>query len=151
MFKFWYDVSTFNLDTTCKGEQMRNKKWKTLQVSDDDILNGQPNSFSCCPIALALDREECMQGKYEPGRSHWSPEVHCSDEMYINNSRDKEDYRALFIKYEDRDEVDDFIKAFDVWGPHGGGDILSDIPQIRFRYRLEHGDPNQWDITEARI
>ena len=141
-------IGTLGNNNNYEGELMKNKEWKILQVTDDDILNGKPNSMTCCAIALALDRQECMQGKYEPGRSHLSPEVHCSDEIYINNSKDKKDYLALFIKYEDRDEVDHFIKEYDEWGPHGGGDILSDITNLRFRYRIEHGDPMKWDIDE---
>ena len=30
MFKFWYDVSTFNLATTCKGEQIMD--WITQAI-----------------------------------------------------------------------------------------------------------------------
>ena len=130
--------------------------WREIQVSDDDILNGKPNSKTCCAIALAVDRVECMNrdGEFEPGRSDWQPEVHCSDELYIEhqgegiNALQVPEYYALDIHEDDRDDVDNFIKAYDKWAPHGGGDILSDLGNLRFRYRLEHykkpGETWEW-------
>ena len=115
--------------------------WKVLQLSDGDILNGKPNSMSCCAIALAFDREECMNrdGKFEPGMSHWVPEIHHSDEMYIQKEGEgAKNYFGVRLHPEDRDDVQDFIDSYDNWGPHGGGDMLDDFSGFRFRYQLEH-------------
>ena len=96
-------------------------KYKTLTVTADDVLNGKPNSQTCCAIALAVDRQECMnrEGKYEPGRSPWQPEINCSDEMYIEDKSNEDEYIALEVHPDDKDFVDDFIQAYDSWGKHG--------------------------------
>ncbi len=112
-------------------------EYKTITVTADDILNGKPNSNSCCAIALAVDKAECMnrEGKYEPGRSPWQPEINCSDEMYIEDKSNEDEYIALEVHKDDKDDVDDFIQAYDSWGKHGGGDILEDIGTISFQYK----------------
>ena len=138
---------------------MRNKEWKIAAVTEEDIECGAPGSNRSCAISLCIDRIEC-----QPRGDNWYPETHTSDEMYINNSDDDKDYRAFYIHPEDRDNVDSFIQAFDEEyfngdSPRDDDDyvgypaVFKDLLEHRlsFRYRLEHGDPAQWDITEARI
>jgi len=116
-----------------------NDNYKVLQLTEDDVRNGQPNSMSVCPIALAFDREECMNrdGEHKPGMSPWVAEVHCSDEMYIQKEGEgAKNYYGVYIHRDDRSDVDDFIQAVDA--PSGETPELEDLIGFRFRYRLEH-------------
>ena len=132
------------------------KEWKVAQLRDEDVINGAPGSNRCCAVALCLERLECESN---PKRTDWYPEVHSSDEIYINQGpyEEKQDYRWIDVHKEDRADLDEWIQAFDEENMDGSSprddedyigyeatyQMLLENP-IRFRYRVEKGDYNDW-------
>lgn len=123
------------------------KEWKVAQLRDEDVINGAPNSNRCCAVALCLERLEC-----ERKEDYWYPEVHSSDEIYINQGEyeEKQDYRLIAVHKDDKDILDEWIQAYDEENMDGSSprddedypgyaetyQTLLENP-IRFRYKVE--------------
>ena len=128
------------------------KEWKVAQLRDEDVINGAPNSNRCCAVALCLERLECERN---PKRTDWYPEVHCSDEIYINQGEyeEKQDYRLIVVHKDDKDRLDEWIQAYDEENMDGSSprddedypgyvetyQMLLENP-VRFRYKIERPD-----------
>ena len=128
------------------------QEWKVAQLRDEDVINGAPNSNRCCAVALCLERLECERN---PKRTDWYHEVHCSDEIYINQGEyeEKQDYRLIVVHKDDKDRLDEWIQAYDEENMDGSSprddedypgyaetyQMLLENP-VRFRYKIEKGD-----------
>ena len=128
------------------------QEWKVAQLRDEDVINGAPNSNRCCAVALCLERLECERN---PKRTDWYPEVHCADEIYINQGEyeEKQDYRLIVVHKEDKAALDEWIQAYDEENMDGSSprddedypgyeatyQMLLENP-ISFRYKIEKGD-----------
>ena len=128
------------------------QEWKVAQLRDEDVINGAPNSNRCCAVALCLERLECERN---PERTDWYPEVHCSDEIYINQGEyeEKQDYRLIVVHKDDKDRLDEWIQAYDEENMDGSSprddedypgyaetyQMLLENP-VRFRYKIERPD-----------
>ena len=86
------------------------EKWKVCNIQKHHILNGEPESARCCPIALAIEQEI---GSLEEYRGH-SPVILNAKDMHLEKIKfeDKE-ILAIDVFEGDREDVDNFIWDFD--------------------------------------
>ena len=115
---------------TNKGANMK-EEWKVCNVYKHHILDGEPESARCCPIALAMEQIVAKDSKY----NGYSPVISNAKDMHLEHLQgdDEELPLSIDVYEEDRLEVDNFIRDFDATY----GDETAPLPlPIRFRYRI---------------
>ena len=114
---------------TNKGVNMK-EEWKVCNIQTDHILDGEPESARCCPIALAIEQEIGSLKEYKD----YSPVILNAKDMHLEKIKfeDKE-ILAIDVFEGDREDVDNFIWDFDKT-------FSSDTEPLplpmRFRYRI---------------
>ena len=111
------------------------EEWKVCNIQADHILDGEPESARCCPIALAMEQEIGSLEEYKG----YSPVIPNAKDMYLEISsldRDLDGKKILAIDvFEgDRENVDNFIWDFDKTYDNETEPVP--LP-IEFRYRIK--------------
>ncbi len=107
------------------------EEWKVCDINTDHILNGEPESARCCPVALAIEQEIGSLKEYKD----YSPVILNAKDMHLEKIKfeDKE-ILAIDVFEGDREDVDNFIWDFDKT-------FSSDTEPLplpmRFRYRIK--------------
>jgi len=108
------------------------EEWKVCNVQIDHILDGEPQSARCCPIALAMEEIINNDDSYEG----YSPVVPSSVEMWLDKSSISDSPKVIPIEVceEDTVDVDNFILDFDATYD----DETAPLPSpMQFRYRIK--------------
>ena len=116
---------------TNKGVNMK-QEWKVCNVQIDHILDGEPVSARCCPIALAM--EEIINN--DDNFKGYSPVVPNAVEMWLDRSSISDSPKVIQIEVckEDTVDVDNFILDFDATYD----DETAPLPlPMQFRYRIK--------------
>ena len=106
------------------------EEWKVCNVYKHHILDGEPESARCCPIALAMEQIVAKDSKY----NGYSPVISNAKHMHLEKSDfDDKEILAIDVFEGDREDVDNFIWDFD----KTYDDETEPIPiPMRFRYRI---------------
>ena len=115
---------------TNKGANMK-EEWKVCNVQKHHILDGEPESARCCPIALAMEEIINNDDSYRG----YSPVIPNAKDMWLDRSSVDDDAKVIPIEVceEDREDVDNFIWDFD----KTYSDDTEPLPlPMRFRYRI---------------
>tara|TARA_B100000131_G_scaffold301270_1_gene323358 strand:- start:587 stop:985 length:399 start_codon:yes stop_codon:yes gene_type:complete len=117
---------------TNKGVNMK-EEWKVCNVQVDHILDGEPESARCCPIALAMEEIVGKSSKYKG----YIPVIPNAKDMFLDSaSLDDCEDKVIPIEVceEDREDVDNFIWDFD----KTYSDDTEPLPlPMQFRYRIK--------------
>jgi|TARA_R100000479_G_scaffold173941_2_gene121078 hypothetical protein len=116
---------------TNKGANMK-QEWKVCNVQIDHILDGEPESSRCCPIALAIEEIINNDDNYKK----YSPVIPNATDMYLDRSSVDDDAKVIPIEVFEGDtvDVDNFILDFDATYD----DETAPLPlPMQFRYRIK--------------
>ena len=111
---------------TNKGANMK-EEWKWLKVTEEDIINGIPDSCVNCPIALAMGRELEKDEELKNCRANVS-----ADFMTLEHRERKEPAIEVEILDEHQHIYRGFIYEFDKTGEDNN---IKPHP-IGFKYRI---------------
>jgi len=116
---------------TNKGVNMK-EEWKVCNVQIDHILDGEPESARCCPIALAMEEIINNDDNYKG----YIPVVPNAIDMRLDRTIINNDAKVIPIEVceEDTVDVDNFILDFDATYD----DETAPLPlPMQFRYRIK--------------
>ena len=112
---------------TNKGANMK-EEWKWLRVTEEDIINGIPDSCVNCPIALDMGRELEKDEELKNCRANVS-----ADFMTLEHRERKEPAIEVEILDEHQVLYSDFISEIDMTE---SDDNATRPPPIGFKYRI---------------
>ena len=107
------------------------EEWKVCNIQKHHILDGEPESARCCPIALAMEEIVAKDSK----NKGYSPVIPNARDMRLDRSSVDDDAEVIPVEVyeEDREDVDNFIWDFD----KTYDDDTEPLPlPMRFRYRI---------------